>query len=79
MRNPLDLLRFYYDRSLVKHSLDPSEAVMDFQGNVIVGKFVDAPRPTWIDGYRQVHSGELGEWPNMATEVPIPEKHLLGA
>jgi 2-oxoglutarate ferredoxin oxidoreductase subunit beta len=72
-------LRFYYDRALVKHSVDPNDAVMDFKGNVIVGKFVDVQRPTWSDGYRQVHGGQLGEWPDVATEVPIPEKHLLGA
>ncbi len=79
IRNPLDLLRFYYDRSVVKNKISPDQAVMDFQGNLVVGKFVDVAKPTWLDGYRQVNSGQVGEWPEVAAEVPIPEKHLLGA
>lgn len=78
IRSALDLLRFYHERAVVKHNISPSEAVMDFQGNLVVGKFVDIERPTWLDGYHLIHSGQVGEWPALEVELPVPEKSLVG-
>lgn len=62
MRNALDLLRFYYDHSVVRNHIDPNDAAMDFDGNLVVGKFVDHQRPTFLDSYQAVISGEAVGW-----------------
>jgi 2-oxoglutarate ferredoxin oxidoreductase subunit beta len=63
MRKPVDLARFYHERSLVRNNIRPEEAVLDFNGHLIVGKFVDTERPTFLDGYQAVNEKELGDWP----------------
>jgi len=68
---PLDMVKFYHDRSLIRNDIDPKEAVLDFNKNIIVGKFVDLERPTFLDNYQLVNRRELGDWPNLAA---TPEK-----
>ena len=45
----LDLLKFYHDNSVIKHGIDPREADIDFQSKIIVGKFVDIEKPTYLE------------------------------
>jgi 2-oxoglutarate ferredoxin oxidoreductase subunit beta len=68
---PLDMVKFYHDRSLIRNDIDPKEAVLDFNKNIIVGKFVDLERPTFLDNYQLVNRRELGDWPNLEAK---PEK-----
>ena len=63
IRKALDLLRFFYERSVVKHDIQPGEATIDFDSNLVVGKFLDIERPTFLDQYHKVNSGELEPWP----------------
>lgn len=65
MRRALDLLNFYYDRSVVKHGVHPDEASLDFNQRLVVGKFVDRERPTYLDSYHMVHQREIGDWPTI--------------
>lgn len=45
----LDLMKFYHDNSVIKHGADPKDVDVDYQSKLIVGKFVDIEKPTYID------------------------------
>ncbi|PIU54895.1 MAG: 2-oxoacid:ferredoxin oxidoreductase subunit beta [Chloroflexi bacterium CG07_land_8_20_14_0_80_51_10] len=45
----MDQMNYYHDNSVIKHGLDPREADIDFNGSIIVGKFIDMERPTFSD------------------------------
>ena len=63
MRTSLDLVRFYHERAVIRNDIDPKEATLDFNKNLVVGAFVDIERPTFMDNYRLIQSRELGDWP----------------
>jgi 2-oxoglutarate ferredoxin oxidoreductase subunit beta len=65
MRESLDLVRFYHDHSIIKNDIAPEEADMDFDNNLVVGKFVDIERPTFLDNYQSINRREWGDWPNV--------------
>jgi 2-oxoglutarate ferredoxin oxidoreductase subunit beta len=45
----LNLLKYYYDKSEIQHGADTRTVGIDFQGKLIVGKFVDREKPPWLD------------------------------
>lgn len=45
----LDLLKFYHDNSVIRHGADLNDVDIDFQSKIVVGKFVDIEKPTYID------------------------------
>jgi len=45
----VDQVKYYKEKSVVKHGADTKEAQLAFQGEIVVGKFVDRERPTWLD------------------------------
>lgn len=45
----LNLMRFYHDSAEIRHGADTRQLDIDFQGNIICGKFVDEERPTFTD------------------------------
>ena len=45
----LDLMKFYHDNSVIRHGADLTEIDIDYQSNLVVGKFVDIEKPTYID------------------------------
>jgi len=65
MRKPLELLKFYHERAVIRNNIDPKEATLDFKKNLVVGKFVDIERPTFLDNYQLMVRGGLGDWPNL--------------
>lgn len=78
IRKPLDLLRFYYDRSVVKNDLNPGEAFIDFDHNLAVGKFLDIDRPTFLDHYEMVNRGEVEAWPATGVDASAAGKRKAG-
>lgn len=59
---PLDTLRLYQEKTLIKNRADPSELDINFGRGVILGKFVDTERPTCIEMYdRTCRPQELAE------------------
>lgn len=58
----LDTLKFYHDRSVIRNDIDPKDAPVDFNSNIVVGKFVDMERPTFMDNYQLACTGEIGNW-----------------
>ena len=75
IRNSIDLIRFFHERSVVKNNIDPKDAVMDFNKGLVVGKFVDIERPTFLDNYQTINRRELGDWPALEPkELPVEKK-----
>ncbi|MBF0102395.1 MAG: 2-oxoacid:ferredoxin oxidoreductase subunit beta [Desulfobacterales bacterium] len=48
---PLDVLRIYQEKSIIKHFASPSELHLDLEKGITLGKFVDQDKPTWLDMY----------------------------
>jgi 2-oxoglutarate ferredoxin oxidoreductase subunit beta len=78
IRKAIDLLRFYYDRSVVKNQITPGEATIDFDHNLAVGKFLDIERPTFLDQYELVNRGELEAWPATGVDASAAGKRKAG-
>lgn len=45
----LNLLKYYYDNSEIQHGADTRTLDIDYQGKLIVGKFVDKEKPNFLD------------------------------
>jgi 2-oxoglutarate ferredoxin oxidoreductase subunit beta len=45
----LNLLRYYYENSEIRHGADTRTLDIAYQGKIIVGKFVDIEKPTFLD------------------------------
>ena len=60
----LETLKFYHERSVIRNDIDPKEAPIDFGSNIVVGKFVDTERPTFLDNYQLSCKKQIGDWPD---------------
>lgn len=49
----IDLLRFYHDNSEIRHREDTKNLDIGFQTKIIVGKFVDRERPSYLEVYNK--------------------------
>jgi len=47
----IDELRHYAQRSVIRHGADPAEADLIPGGDIVVGRFVDRRRPTFLEAY----------------------------
>ncbi len=47
----LATLEYYRDKSVIKNGADTRETDLEFQGEIVCGKFVDRERDTWLDCY----------------------------
>ncbi|MDR0498539.1 MAG: 2-oxoacid:ferredoxin oxidoreductase subunit beta [Holophagales bacterium] len=57
----VDQMKYYKEKSVIKNGADTKEAVLTFQGEIIVGKFIDRERPTWLDSMNKHLSVALGD------------------
>jgi 2-oxoglutarate ferredoxin oxidoreductase subunit beta len=57
----LNLLKYYYDKSEIQHGADTRTLGIDYQGKLIVGKFVDKEKPTFLDCMNTHLQKSLGE------------------
>lgn len=57
----LNLLRYYYDNSEIQHGMDTRKVDIDFQGKIIVGKFVEKEKPSFLDCMNTHFQKVLGE------------------
>jgi 2-oxoglutarate ferredoxin oxidoreductase subunit beta len=48
---PLDTLKLYQERTIIKNNADPTQLDIDFTKGVILGKFLDVERPTCSEMY----------------------------
>jgi 2-oxoglutarate ferredoxin oxidoreductase subunit beta len=62
----VDQVRYYKEKSVVRNGADTKEVALGFQSEIIVGKFVDRERPTWLDAmnghYSTVFSDRYQPW-----------------
>jgi 2-oxoglutarate ferredoxin oxidoreductase subunit beta len=65
----LNLLKYYYDNSVIQHGADTRTLDIGYQGKMICGKFVDRERSTYLDGMNTHMKKVLGE-----KYVPYGEK-----
>ncbi|MBN1664893.1 MAG: 2-oxoacid:ferredoxin oxidoreductase subunit beta [Deltaproteobacteria bacterium] len=63
MGTGLDLLKFYHDRSVIMNDIDPKDAALNFEGGIVVGRFVNIERPTFIDNYLAAQGHQNAAWP----------------
>jgi len=63
MGTGLDLLKFYHDRSVIMNGIDPKDAPLNFENEIIVGRFVNIERTTFIDNYRAAQGHQIAPWP----------------
>jgi len=54
----LNLLKYYYDQSEIKHGADTRTLDIDYQGKLIVGKFVEKEKSTFLDAMNE-HLGKV--------------------
>ncbi len=57
----LNLLKYYYDMSEIQHGADTRTLDISYQGKLIVGKFVDKEKPTFLDAMNEHLSSALGD------------------
>jgi 2-oxoglutarate/2-oxoacid ferredoxin oxidoreductase subunit beta len=56
----VDQLKYYKEKSKTVHGADTKDVGLSFQGDIVVGKFVDRERPTWLDAMNEHYSKVLG-------------------
>jgi len=62
MGSALETLKFYHRRSVIRNDIDPKDAPVDLSGQIVVGRFVEEERPTFMDNYRMVCDRQIGDW-----------------
>jgi len=49
----IDELRYYAERSVIRHGANPAEADLLPGNDIVVGRFVDTARPTFLEAYEE--------------------------
>jgi len=57
----LNLLKYYYDKSVIEHGADTRTLDISYQGKLVVGKFVDKEKPTFLDAMNEHMTKVLGD------------------
>jgi 2-oxoglutarate ferredoxin oxidoreductase subunit beta len=57
----LNLLKYYYDKSVIEHGADTRTLDISYQGKLVVGKFVDKDKQTFLDAMNTHMTKILGD------------------
>lgn len=57
----LNLLKYYYEQAEIKHGADTRTVDIDYQGKLIVGKFVDKDKPDYLTAMNKHFTNVLGD------------------
>jgi 2-oxoglutarate ferredoxin oxidoreductase subunit beta len=57
----VDQLKYYKEKSVIRNGADTKEVGIAYQGEIVVGKFVDRERPTWLDSMNSHFTGVFGD------------------
>ena len=57
----LNLLKYYYEQSEIKHGADTRTVDIDYQGKLIVGKFVEKDKPDYLASMNTHFTNVLGD------------------
>jgi len=74
MGTALDTLKFYHDRAVIRNDIDPKDAVLDFEKQIVVGKFTDIERSTFSENYQALCRRQLPDWPRSGKKTPPEQK-----
>ena len=61
MGDGLDTMKFYKEKSKIRHGTPTNEVALSIAGEIVVGKFVDRERPEYLQHRRQGLTERLGE------------------
>lgn len=61
MGDGLDAMKFYKEKSKIRHGAPTNEVGLTKEGEIIVGKFVDRERPEYVELMRNQLAAQLGE------------------
>ncbi|MFZ2445757.1 MAG: 2-oxoacid:ferredoxin oxidoreductase subunit beta [Syntrophobacteraceae bacterium] len=53
-QKPIESLKIFQERSIVKNGANPAEALLDFDRGITLGKFIDCDRPTFAESYDKI-------------------------
>ena len=56
-----NLMKFYHDNSVIRHGADTRDVPIDYQDEIVCGKFVDEQRPTFLDRKDDWYGKVLGD------------------
>ncbi|RPJ40659.1 MAG: 2-oxoacid:ferredoxin oxidoreductase subunit beta, partial [Candidatus Latescibacterota bacterium] len=57
----LEVLDYYREKSEIRHGADPNGAGIEFGGKILVGKFVDVDKPSFLDNLDESMRRALGD------------------
>ncbi len=57
----LNLLKYYYEQAEIKHGADTRTIDIDYQGKLIVGKFVEKDKPDYLEAMNTHFTNVLGD------------------
>jgi 2-oxoglutarate ferredoxin oxidoreductase subunit beta len=57
----VDQVKYFKERSTIKNGADTKDVGLTYQGDIVVGKFVDRERATWLDSMNDHFSKVLGD------------------
>ncbi len=57
----LNLLKYYYEKSVIEHGADTRTLDIDYQGQLVCGKFVHKEKPTFLDAMNTHMMNVLGD------------------
>jgi hypothetical protein len=57
----VDMLQFYQENTILKHGCDTRETVIDYQSKIVIGKFVDKNKPTYLEALDKVGAKLVGD------------------
>ena len=57
----LDLLEYYHDNAVIRNGVDTRECDIRFQDRLVIGKFVDRSKPTYVDSMQDYLRKSVGD------------------
>ncbi len=57
----LDLMKFYHDNAMIKHGAECRDVDITYQEKIVVGKFVEKEKPTFLENRDSFLRNKLGE------------------
>ena len=57
----LEEMKYYREKSVVRHGADPATVDLGLKGEIAVGKFIDVEKPTFQDQYRATVEASSGK------------------
>lgn len=57
----VDQVKYFKEKSVIRDGSNTRDADMSFQGQIVVGKFVDRARPTWMEAMNEHYTQFFGD------------------